>query len=91
MNGSKILILGVAYKKNINDQRESPAFPIIKGLIERGAFVEYYDNHIEFDACVIVTDHDNVDYKLLAQHSSLIIDTRNTLKDEISSAAVVKV
>lgn len=117
VNGSKILILGVAYKKNINDQRESPAFPIIKGLIERGAFVEYYDNHIEeilpsrhfmelagmksfswdeknlsqFDACVIVTDHDNVDYKLLAQHSSLIIDTRNTLKDEISSATVVKV
>ena len=43
MNGSKILIVGVAYKKNIGDVRESPAFEIILGLQRRGAEVAYVD------------------------------------------------
>lgn len=43
---SKVLILGVAYKKNVNDQRETPAFPIISALIEKGTNVDYYDEHI---------------------------------------------
>lgn len=46
INGSKLLMLGVAYKKNINDQRESPAFPIMKILAEQGASVDYHDAHI---------------------------------------------
>ena len=41
--GSKIIVSGVAYKKNVNDQRESPAFPLIKMLIKHGATVEFYD------------------------------------------------
>jgi len=43
LNGSKILILGVAYKPNINDMRESPALDIIHLLREKGAAVTYYD------------------------------------------------
>lgn len=43
VNKSKILIMGIAYKKNINDQRESPAFPLIKILKDNGAIVSYYD------------------------------------------------
>jgi len=43
VRGSKILIYGVAYKRNVNDCRESPAFPIIYGLEQRGARVSYMD------------------------------------------------
>jgi UDP-N-acetyl-D-glucosamine dehydrogenase len=43
LNGSKVLILGVAYKPNINDLRESPAFDVIHLLQEKGALVSYYD------------------------------------------------
>ena len=43
---SKILILGVAYKKNIGDVRESPAFDVIKLLQETGAVVMYHDPYV---------------------------------------------
>jgi UDP-N-acetyl-D-glucosamine dehydrogenase len=46
MNGSRLLMIGVAYKKNINDQRESPAFPLMELLEEQGASVDYYDPFI---------------------------------------------
>lgn len=43
MNGSKILVLGVAYKKDIDDYRESPAIRVIEHLLDTGADVCYYD------------------------------------------------
>jgi UDP-N-acetyl-D-glucosamine dehydrogenase len=43
VNGSKILVLGVAYKKDIDDMRESPALSIIDLLRSRGADVSYHD------------------------------------------------
>lgn len=46
LNGSKILILGVAYKKDINDIRESPALKIIKQLQEKKAVVQYFDPYV---------------------------------------------
>lgn len=46
INGSKILILGLAYKKNISDTRESPAVEIISQLKAKRAIVEYSDPHI---------------------------------------------
>ena len=46
LNGSKILILGVAYKKDINDVRESPALDIIQLFYDSGAILDYYDNNI---------------------------------------------
>jgi UDP-N-acetyl-D-glucosamine dehydrogenase len=46
VNGSSILILGVAYKKDVNDVRESPALDIIKLLQEKGAAVHYSDPHV---------------------------------------------
>ena len=101
--GARILILGIAYKKNVEDTRESPAFKIMELLEKRGATVSYYDpmvaevpksrEHPEyagrrsvaltesvvagFDATVICTDHDEVDYRGLVEWSSLVIDTRN--------------
>jgi UDP-N-acetyl-D-glucosamine dehydrogenase len=43
LNGSRILILGVAYKKNVSDVRESPALDIIRMLQQRGAKVDFHD------------------------------------------------
>lgn len=47
LNGSKILVIGVAYKPNVADPRESPALKIIPELENLGALVEYYDPYIE--------------------------------------------
>lgn len=103
VNGAKILILGVAYKKNVNDLRESPALVIIKKLTMMGAEISYYDPHIpiitkqrehpelidmpsiswndhdfgQYDAAMVITDHDDIDYEFIAQKIPLIIDTRN--------------
>ena len=46
VNGSNVLVLGVAYKKNIDDMRESPALDVIKLLEERGAKVTFHDPHV---------------------------------------------
>lgn len=45
---SKILILGVAYKKNVKDLRESPALEIIDLLLKKGASVSYYDPYLPY-------------------------------------------
>lgn len=46
LHGSRVLVLGVAYKKDIDDTRESPALKIIELLQQRGAFVDYNDPYI---------------------------------------------
>lgn len=46
INGSKVAILGMAYKKDIDDPRESPSFELLRLLIERGAVVTYNDPHV---------------------------------------------
>lgn len=46
LNGSRILVLGVAYKKDVDDMRESPACEIIEFLRDRGARVDFSDPHI---------------------------------------------
>jgi UDP-N-acetyl-D-glucosamine dehydrogenase len=43
LNGARVLVVGVAYKKNVDDMRESPALAIIEMLQARGAFVRYHD------------------------------------------------
>ncbi len=107
VNGSKILIIGVAYKKNINDIRESPALDIIQLLLNGGAKVDYHDPYVQklsfnnihltslpslkkenlnsYDACIIVTDHSNINYELIHDHSQLIIDTRNVFESKNGS------
>lgn len=47
VNGSKVLVLGVTYKPNVGDMRESPILPIIKGLQELGASVYYEDPYVQ--------------------------------------------
>jgi UDP-N-acetyl-D-glucosamine dehydrogenase len=46
VRGSRILVLGIAYKKDVDDPRESPAFEIIDGLLGLGAEVSYHDPHV---------------------------------------------
>ena len=99
---SKILILGVAYKKNVGDTRESPSISIIQKLQMLNAQIQYYDpyvNSIEindkllksiknltskriqsFDITLLLTDHDEVNYKDILNNSTKIIDTRNVYK-----------
>lgn len=46
MNGSKVLVMGLAYKKNVSDTRESPSVEIIEELIKKGAAVSYTDTYV---------------------------------------------
>ncbi|NIA10908.1 MAG: nucleotide sugar dehydrogenase [Nitrospiraceae bacterium] len=46
LNGSGVLVLGIAYKKNVDDLRESPSLTIIEKLLKKGARVSYHDPHI---------------------------------------------
>ncbi|MDH3302205.1 MAG: nucleotide sugar dehydrogenase [Acidimicrobiia bacterium] len=97
VNGSIVLILGVAYKRNSSDARETPATPLVLELLRLGADVRVHDPHVtdyEFadrvtsvelteetiasaDVVVLVTDHDCLDYDLIATHSDYLFDTRN--------------
>jgi UDP-N-acetyl-D-glucosamine dehydrogenase len=103
VNGSKVLILGVAYKRDIDDMRESPALGIIEKLEKLGAEISFHDPHVnevilengermtgvalteqlvtEADCVVIVTDHRKVDYRWVAEHAKLVVDTRNATRD----------
>lgn len=46
LKGSRVLVLGIAYKKNVDDMRESPAVELMELLVKRGARVEYADPHV---------------------------------------------
>jgi UDP-N-acetyl-D-glucosamine dehydrogenase len=100
---SRVLLIGVAYKKNVDDMRESPSLKLIELIEARGAEVDYHDPYIPvipmtrehaalagrksvpldagsiagYDAVLIATDHDNVDYKHLVEHAKVVVDTRN--------------
>ena len=47
LKNKKIIVIGIAYKKNIDDCRESPSFQIISDLIKKKAKVSYYDPYIK--------------------------------------------
>ena len=46
MNGSRVLVVGLAYKPNVDDERESPSYVLMNLLKERGAEAAYYDPHV---------------------------------------------
>jgi UDP-N-acetyl-D-glucosamine dehydrogenase len=48
VNGSRVLVLGVSYKRDIDDIRESPALDVMKLLHEKGAEIEYSDPHVPY-------------------------------------------
>ena len=94
VSGSKILIVGVAYKPDIGDWRETPAEKLIDLLRNAGADVAYHDPFVpEFDGmssaalepeaydCIaIVTNHSQIDYAELVRRGKVIVDFRNATK-----------
>lgn len=103
VKGARILVAGVAYKKNVDDMRESPSLELIEKLTSRGAQVDYFDPYFpvipmtrehaalagrrsidwsleaisSYDAVLIATDHDGVDYVGMCSAAKLVLDTRN--------------
>jgi UDP-N-acetyl-D-glucosamine dehydrogenase len=91
LSGSRVLVLGVSYKSDIDDVRESPAEKIIHLLQKAGAEVAYHDPHVakfnglrsvdyapeEYDCVVIVTAHSAIDYGELVDRAQIVVDFRN--------------
>lgn len=108
--GARVLLLGLAYKKNVDDMRESPSLMILETLESRGALVDYYDPFIpvipptrehakltgrtsavwsanvlaQYDAALICTDHEGVDYQMLVDHVPLVVDSRNATSNVVA-------
>jgi UDP-N-acetyl-D-glucosamine dehydrogenase len=94
LSGSRILILGVAYKADIGDTRETPAEKLVELLRTAGADVAYHDPHVpEFDGmssvalepeaydCVaIVTAHSAIDYRDMVNRANVVVDFRNATR-----------
>jgi UDP-N-acetyl-D-glucosamine dehydrogenase len=118
LSRARILLVGIAYKKNVSDMRESPAMKLLELLDEAGAEVGYIDPHVPeippmreyrqytarpaldpstltagaFDAVLIATDHDAVDYDALLELGCPVIDTRNAIaRRSLPMTRVVKV
>ncbi|WP_201002015.1 nucleotide sugar dehydrogenase [Paenibacillus glycanilyticus] len=98
LKNSSVLIIGVTYKKDVNDMRESVAIPIIEQLLQKDVHVRFFDPYVnelqvgaatlhslpltarnmkDFDCTVILTDHSNLPYELIAAHTPVVLDTRN--------------
>ncbi|AYD03341.1 nucleotide sugar dehydrogenase [Neorhizobium sp. NCHU2750] len=117
LSRSKVLLVGLAYKKNVPDIRESPSLRLMELIERRGASAAYFDPFVpeipstreyadlkgrrsidwseeavaSYDAVVIATDHDDVDYAAISRLSPLIVDTRNVFaRKGIASKAIVK-
>jgi UDP-N-acetyl-D-glucosamine dehydrogenase len=69
VRGSRVLVLGVAYKKDIDDLRESPALEIIRLLQGRGAELRYHDPH-----CPVIADDGHTAIEGLPLHSVALTD-----------------
>ena len=105
VNRSRILVIGLAYKSNVDDDRESPSYILMNKLKQIGADVAYYDPHVpeirqnreypewagtrsvewnrenivKFDAALISTAHEAINWQELAKWVPLIIDSRNAM------------
>ena len=110
VRGASILVLGVTYKADVNDIRESPALEIVELLARRGAQVSYADpftpqltmdglklSAVEpsaealaaADCVLILTSHSSFDYGMIAQQASLVVDTRNAMKQFRDARAAI--
>jgi UDP-N-acetyl-D-glucosamine dehydrogenase len=105
LGSARVLILGLAYKKNVSDIRESPSFALMELLEKRGAKVDFHDPHVPeipltrehsqfsgrksvglnpgsisgYNAILIATDHEAVEYGTVERHAQLVLDTRNVM------------
>ena len=105
LSQARILLVGVAYKKNVSDMRESPSMKLLELLDDAGSQVDFIDPHVpeippmreykqflarpatdpatlapgQYDAVLIATDHDAVDYARLLTLGCPLVDTRNAI------------
>jgi len=97
---SRLLLLGMSYKRNTNDTRESPARTVAKLLVADGAEVHAVDQFATIDAfgsgviradlsideiraadlVIVLTDHDDVDYDMVVEQATAVLDTRHRLR-----------
>ncbi|HET9324759.1 MAG TPA: nucleotide sugar dehydrogenase [Gaiellaceae bacterium] len=93
LSGAKILVLGVAYKADIGDTRESPALKLIQLLRAAGSDVSYHDPFVPelpeidlrsveldpaaYDCVVVVTAHSHIDYGDVVDRAHVVVDLRN--------------
>jgi UDP-N-acetyl-D-glucosamine dehydrogenase len=98
LNGAMVLVVGVAYKADIADTRESPALKLIKLLRGAGADISYHDPFVPelrdeglrsvdldpaaYDCVVIVTEHSHIDYADLVDKAHVVVDLRNATGPE---------
>ncbi|MFZ1878945.1 MAG: nucleotide sugar dehydrogenase [Gaiellaceae bacterium] len=94
VSGARILIIGVAYKPDIGDMRETPAEKLIHLLKTAGADVAYHDPFVpefdgmrsaplapeDYDCVAIVTNHSGIDYGDVVKRGNVIVDFRNATK-----------
>ena len=80
LNGSKVLVLGVAYKNDIDDYRESPAIKVIEELKKAGAETDFYDPWIsEYkDKGQVFKGIEKIDEKILAGYDIIVITAAHT-------------
>lgn len=83
INGSKILFLGVAYKPNINDERESPALEIMDIVAKKGGIVSYNDPHIPVvqTHCCASLQSIKLTEEALAQADAVVLTTNHAAFD----------
>jgi UDP-N-acetyl-D-glucosamine dehydrogenase len=82
VNGSKILVLGVAYKKDSDDVRESPALDVMELLLKIGGAVSYHDPHVptlSFDSRVL--DSQPLNYHSLSLYDAVVLLTDHSAFD----------
>jgi UDP-N-acetyl-D-glucosamine dehydrogenase len=91
LKGSRLLVLGVSYKADVDDVRESPAEKIVQLLEKAGAQISYHDPHVaefdgmrsveykpeDYDGVIIVTAHSAIDYEDLVERAPIVVDLRN--------------
>ena len=83
LNGAKVLVLGVAYKQDIDDYRESPAIPVIDILKENGADVEFFDPYISsfMENGIVMEGIPSIDGDIIAQYDLVMITCGHTNVD----------
>jgi UDP-N-acetyl-D-glucosamine dehydrogenase len=82
VNGSRVLLLGAAYKPNVSDMRESPAIEVAEGLLHKGARLDYHDPHVpEFHVGSHVMKSVELDDEILAAADLVVIVTDHEAVD----------
>ena len=100
VKGAKVMVLGISFKRDVGDIRESPSLELLRLLHYSGMVVSYNDPYVtnvealksssldeidKVDCVVIATDHSCYDYKWVVDKAKMVFDTRNATKGIVSN------